>query len=132
MTPGSRIERHQYDGPVIVLVDIELDDRSAERPATGTPISVDLRDTTQLDVDAVVLASTTCEVVGTDSVWLATAELATDVEIDVRADLTVWARVAASGEASTAVGDWITMQHVPVATTADTQRVAAPVRRVGS
>ncbi len=116
---------------MIVLVDIELADDDDARPRPGTELKVDLLDTSQVDDDAVLLASSTAIVLGAASSWLATTELAAD-EVDPRSDLTVWVRVAASGEPHTAPGDWITMQHVPVAPGLTFQRVVAPVRRVGS
>lgn len=115
---------------MIVIVDVVLDDGDADRPEVGTPVRIDLLDTSQVDADAVVLASTMSTVQGTAGSWLTTAELV-GADVDPRADVTVWARVAGSGATETAAGDWITMQHVPVSPTSGEQRVTAPVRRVG-
>lgn len=118
---------------MIVLVDVELAEAAeagGRRPDVGTGVRIDLLDTSLADGDAVVLASVATAVQGAASTWLATAELVAD-DADPRADLTIWVRVAASGEDETTIGDWITMQHVPVDPSRREQRIAAPVRPIG-
>ncbi|MDX5318938.1 MAG: hypothetical protein LPK38_06280 [Actinomycetes bacterium] len=46
-------------------------------------------------------------------------------------DVVVWVRVAASGQARTAVGDLITMQHCPVRPDAAATPLEVPVTRIG-
>ncbi len=118
---------------MIVLVDVVIDDRSGldERPARPSVALVELRDVTEVDASAVVLARNTAPVAGTASRWLATTELVVDRSVDRRSDLTVWVRVTESPDDELAVGDWITMQSVPVDPSSPEQRVTAPVRRVG-
>ena len=118
---------------MIVLVDIVIDDRSVfgDRPTLESVAQVELRDVTEVDASAIVLARNTVLVSGTASHWLATTELALDGSVDQRSDLTVWVHVTESPDDDVAVGDWITMQSVPVDPSAAEQRVAAPVRRVG-
>ncbi len=119
---------------MIIRVDVELSDRgltaSDGRPDEGTPVVVELRDTTALDTDSIRLASRTTMVQGSASAWLATTELVVD-DVDPTADLTVWVRIAASGNDDLSAGDWITMQSVRVDPASPEQRVTAPVSRVG-
>lgn len=113
---------------MFVLVDIEIDGRvgTDQRPAVGSIASVELRDTSEADGPAVVLARNEIVVTGTGSRWLATTELISDEPIDSRADLNIWVRIVADESD----GDWITMQSVPVDPVANEQRVAAPVRPI--
>ena len=117
---------------MIVLVDVVIDDRhrSGERPDHESVAQVELRDVTEIDASATVLAHSTALVAGAASAWLATTELVFDGSIDSRSDLTIWVRVTNSPDHELAVGDWITMQSVPVDPGASEQRVTAPVRRV--
>ena len=109
-----------------------MDDRSVldVRPTRESVAQIELRDVTEVDASATVLVRNTAAVAGTASRWLATTELAIDETIDRRADLTVWVRVTEAPDADLAVGDWITMQSVPVDPNVAEQRVTAPVRRV--
>ncbi len=118
---------------MIVLVDVVIDERMAAdaRPGTDRQVLVELRDVTAVDGDAVVLARSSTPVVGAASSWLATTELIAAASVDHRSDLTIWARVTDSPDSDLSVGDWITMQSVPVDPSVDEQRVAAPVRPIG-
>ena len=129
----SRSGRGDRISYVLVLVDVVIDDRSVldARPTRESVAQVELRDVTEVDASATVLARNTATVAGTASRWLATTELALDETIDRRADLTVWVRITESPDDDLAVGDWITMQSVPVDPSLTEQRVTAPVRRVG-
>lgn len=94
-----------------------------ERPPVGTPVEVEVRDVTELDAPAIALAnarSSVDEAAGDDDSGLTVVELdVPDDALDPARDVTVWARVGASGEARTGRGDWITMQSFPVRTAVD-------------
>ena len=113
---------------MIVIADIELDSAD-ERPDVGSPVIVEVRDTTAADGDSVTLATTTARVEGRASSWVVTAELEVDdAAIPSGADLTVWARIATTSTPHTSRGDWITMESVPVPAHSGEQRVTVPVR----
>jgi len=114
------------------------------RPPAGTPVILEIRDVSLQDAPAVVLSSAEAAVtepagappVPSDDAaapapdLLATALLTVpDEALTGGRDVVVWVRVAASGQARTAVGDLITMQRCPVGPDADTLEV--PVTRIG-
>ena len=114
------------------------------RPPAGTPVILEIRDVSLQDAPAVVLSSAEAAVtepagatpVPSDDAaapspdLLATALLTVpDEALPGGRDVVVWVRVAASGQARTAGGDLITMQHCPVRPDADT--VEVPVTRIG-
>lgn len=117
---------------MIVLVDVVMQGEPPfeERPPAGSPIVVELRDTTALDSDSQRVAARHATVEGVASSWLATTELVVDDDVDPRRDLTIWVRVAASGSDELAAGDWITTQSAPVDPTVDQQRTIAPVTHI--
>jgi hypothetical protein len=94
-----------------VTVRVVLADPAA-RPAPGTPVRVELRDVTEQDVAAVLLA----EVVTTAE---SGAEPVVTVTLDLPApeparDLVLWARVAVSGSERTSTGDLLSTRSVPL------------------
>lgn len=98
-------------------------------PAPGTPLRVEVRDTTTQDAAAIVLArvDTTTEdpdlaVPGAPAGLLATVHLEVpDAPTTRGADLTVFAHVAVDGGEEVAVGDLLTVQSYPVADAAELQ-----------
>jgi hypothetical protein len=93
------------------------------RPPVGTPVRIEVRDVTLQDVASPVVVATDTLVddvadAGDDSLVTAIIELADDAVTPQR-DLILWARVGASGSERVAVGDWITMQSIPVRTTSE-------------
>jgi hypothetical protein len=94
------------------------------RPPVGTPVRIEVRDVTMQDVESTVVVATDTNVgdvgdAGDDALATAVIELADDAVTPQR-DLILWARVGASGTQRVAVGDWITMQSIPVHTTSET------------
>ena len=91
------------------------------RPPAGTPVRIEVRDVTEQDVASIVVVATDARVDDADEAddnAFATAVLeVADAALTPQRDLTVWARVATSGADRVAVGDWITMQSVPVRAT---------------
>jgi len=102
-------------------------------PEAGTPVVVEIRDTSRMDVasttvsaarttvgdvDASVATAETGRHVGEDvpeRLTVAAADLAVPDDADLRG-LTVWARVATSDHEHITSGDWITVQSYPVQT----------------
>ena len=117
---------------MIVRVDVMIDEQAgpAERPPLELTALVEVRDVSAVDGSAITLARRVATVNGAASDWLTTTELVIDQAVDPRSDLTVWVRVTDSPEDDLAVGDWMTMQSVPVDPTRPEQHVVAPVRRV--
>jgi hypothetical protein len=92
-----------------------------QRPPVGTPVRIEVRDVTEQDAAStlIVAADTRVDAIGDPGddggAALATAVLdLADDAVTPQRDLILWARVAASGTERVAVGDWITMQSVPV------------------
>lgn len=81
---------------------------------------------TEQDVASIVVVATDARVDDADDAddnAFATAVLeVADAALTPQRDLTVWARVATSGADRVAVGDWITMQSVPVRATSAARR----------
>ena len=92
---------------------------SGPRPPVGTPVRIEVRDVTLQDVASPVVVATDTQVDDVDDALVtAVIELADDAVTPQR-DLILWARVGASGSERVAVGDWITMQSIPVRTTSE-------------
>lgn len=89
-------------------VAVLADPGEAERPAPGTPLRVELRDTSLADAPARTLhvAETAVEA-GTGPV-LATVELP-----DAPPGATVWAHAAVAGAGRVSRGDWVTTASHP-------------------
>ncbi len=115
---------------MIVIADVELES-SAERPAVGAPVIVEVRDTSLADDDSVTLATTLTRVEGRSSGWVATVELDVDDDtVPAGGDLTVWARIAATSTPEVTRGDWITVRAIPIDPSRAEQRVTVPVRHL--
>ncbi len=105
---------------------VDLIVSAGKRPAPGTPVWVQLRDTSLADAPAVVLAEARGVVQPGTAPLVASVELKTDA---LPPGTTVWARVAGSGDMQrTQVGDYITMASYPV-TGAD-RALAVEVKQV--
>mgnify|MGYP001592141190 CR=1 FL=1 len=106
-------------------------------PAPGTPLRVEVRDTTTQDAAAVVLArvDTTTEdpdvaVPGAPAGLLATVQVEVpDAPATPAADLTVFAHVSTNGGEEVTAGDLLTVQSYPA--TADTAELQVEVVRIG-
>ncbi len=98
-----------------VAVRVVLASDDDQRPAPGTPVRVELRDTTLADAPSTLVAAT-------DGVLERDGdELVADTVIDVDDDaftpqtaLTLWARSGDTARRGVARGDWVTMQSHPV------------------
>jgi hypothetical protein len=100
-----------YDRFVTLQIDV-LVDPAGDRPPPGTPIHVELRDTSLADAPARVLSRVDA-VVGEpgDDPRLATVLVP---ESEPSADATVWTHVDVGGDGRVDVGDFITMQSFAV------------------
>lgn len=86
-------------------------------PEPGTPVHVEVRDTSVADAPATVMAAAT-EAVGHrgDETDGALAEVELELPDDgTPRDWTVWAHVHRTGATGVGAGDWITVQSYPVA-----------------
>jgi hypothetical protein len=115
---------------MIVIADIEIDSGD-DRPQVGAPVIVEVRDTSAADGDSITLATTMTRVEGRATSWVATVELDIDDDaVPAGADLTAWARIAATSTPEVVRGDWITVQAIPVDPARNEQRVTVPVRHL--
>jgi uncharacterized lipoprotein YbaY len=106
-----RGERYALD--VSVKVDVLVDEAAGERPPRGTPLHVELRDTSLADAPAVVLAHADTVVAEDSGPRLASVELP-EAEDRLPSGLTVWAHADLTGSGEVEKGDYITMQSHPV------------------
>lgn len=116
---------------MVVLVEVVVD--GADRPPVGAPVRVEVRDTSQADTEAPLLAETTTAVEGEHTHWLQTVELVLpDEEVDPRARLTVFAHVDVDEDDAISAGDFITMRSypLPAAEPGGHARVQVAVQRV--
>jgi uncharacterized lipoprotein YbaY len=87
---------------------------AGKRPPAGTPVWVQLRDTSVADAPAVVLAEKKTVVHPGNASVVASVEFEFEAD-SVPSHTTVWARVAASGDMQhTQPGDFVTMASYPV------------------
>jgi uncharacterized lipoprotein YbaY len=95
---------------VAIVVDV-MSDAAGERPPPGTPVHVELRDTSLADAPAKVVASADAVVRGGEGEPLATVELTTAAPAS---GLTVWAHADVSRSGDVSVGDYVTTQSHPI------------------
>ena len=111
-------------------VDVLADPAGAARPPAGTPVHVQLRDTSLADAPARVIARAETEVRGGEGRVLASVELP---EVAAGpAPLTVWAHAEVGATGRVSKGDYVTTRAHPVPS--PEQRPAAlgvSLRRVG-
>jgi hypothetical protein len=106
-----------------VLVDVFAED---DRPPAGTPVVVQVRDTSLQDAPAVTKGEASAEVEEGDDLRIATIEVPVDDPGDMP---TIWARVNVSGQPRVSRGDYVTVQSFRVPQT-DAPRVKVVVKRV--
>ena len=103
----------RYDELVILLVDVVVD--GADRPPSGTPVHIQVRDTSLADVEAPLVVERTAEVTGESSSRLGCAELnIPDAALDARRRLNVFAHVDLDANGELTPGDFITTRSYPV------------------
>jgi hypothetical protein len=107
---------------VIVEVTLERDGR----PAAGSPVRVEVRDTSLADAPARTVGSATGEVRGTRGSWLETLEVVVPELPEVS---TVWAHVDVDGDGRVSRGDFVTTVAYEVPDVPEA-RVTIRVRRV--
>lgn len=106
---------------VIITVDAPADDR----PPEGTPLRLELRDTSLQDAPSRTLRSVETTVRGRHGSWLETVE----IEVEPSDDLTVWALADVDGDGEVGLGDYTTQASFPVPNAAES-RVRVMLRRV--
>jgi hypothetical protein len=98
---------------VLLLVEVVVE--GLDRPPVGTPLRVEVRDTSQADVEAPLVAEARAEVTGEQSSWLQNVEVEVpDASVDPRGRLTAFAHVDVDGDGAIGSGDFITTQSFPV------------------
>ena len=108
-----RRSRRGYDERVILQVDVVVD--GADRPPPGSPVSIQVRDTSLVDVEAPLVVERTTEVAGEVSSRLGCAELEIpDAELQPRRRLDVFAHVDVDENGGLTPGDFITTRSYPV------------------
>jgi len=96
---------------VAITVEVNVDPASGERPPAGTPVHVELRDTSLADAPARVLASAEAFVGEAGGGHLLTVELPeADADAMPSSGWTVWAHADVSETGDVTKGDYITMQ----------------------
>jgi uncharacterized lipoprotein YbaY len=108
------------------VITVEVSVEGAERPAAGSVVHVEARDTSLADAPSVTLARATGQVRGSSGPRLETLELRLD---RVPSGCTVWAHVDVDRNGRVSSGDFVTMTAYPVAQ-AERVRVAVGVRKV--
>ena len=97
---------------VALRVDVMVDPAAGERPPPGTPLRLELRDTSLADAPARVLARIETTVGEGSGNVLASVEVP-DTGVTLRTPPTVWAHADLSGDGRVTVGDYITTQSHP-------------------
>ena len=124
-----------------MLIDVTVlpaEDESAV--PDGTPVHIEVRDVSLQDVAASVVAVADTTSVSSDPAgkasggrvprWSASATLEIPDDLPPGADITVWARVAASGSERTAAGDSITVQSFPLPAPGSADMVTVTVKEI--
>jgi hypothetical protein len=102
-----------YDGRVILLVDVVVE--GPDRPPPGSPVHIQVRDTSMVDVEAPLLVEHTAEVASGLSSRLGCAELEIpDAELDPRRRFDVFAHVDLDANGEFTPGDFITTRSYPL------------------
>jgi hypothetical protein len=97
---------------VTLHVDVMVDPATGERPPPGTPLTLELRDTSLADAPARVLARVETTVGEGSGDLLASVDVP-DAGGTLKTPPTVWAHADVSGDGRVSVGDYITMQSHP-------------------
>jgi hypothetical protein len=108
-----------------MVVIVELVALEGDRPPQGTPIRVEVRDTSLADAAAVTVAAVDSVVRGQLGSWLDTVE----IEFDAADGLTVWALADVDEDGGVGSGDYITQASHPVPDE-DESRLTVTLRRV--
>jgi uncharacterized lipoprotein YbaY len=126
-----RVERaREYALRMPLEVEVLLDPAERERPPAGTPLRVQLRDTSLADAPAEILAEADTVVSDEGGQRLATVELPAP-EGRPADRLTVWAHLDVSRTGDVTVGDYVTTQaHVAPSPEQQPARLPVTVRPV--
>jgi hypothetical protein len=98
-----------------------------DRPPAGSPLRVEVRDTTYEDALAETVCGIDAAVRDEPGAALAVVELVLPRRPDVSP---IWVHVDVDGDGRVSLGDYVTMASYPVPA-GDGERVAVAVRRVG-
>jgi len=96
----------------IVLVTADLLSEGTSRPPSGSPIIVQVRDTTLQDAPSQVLGEVRGFVAGGEGDLLARVQLPVDVPRPQ--GKTIWAHVDVDGDGRVSRGDYITVRSYPI------------------
>ncbi|MGH2429348.1 MAG: hypothetical protein ACRDGV_10805 [Candidatus Limnocylindria bacterium] len=108
---------------MIIIIEVKVADDG--RPPEGSPVRVEVRDTSYADAPAVTIGAARGHVRGHGS-WLETVEVETDSLPD---GCTVFAHVDVDDDGRVSPGDFLTTESYPVPREAE-PRVSVQVRRV--
>ena len=108
-----------------MLIVVEVNTRETDPPPAGTPVHVEVRDTSLADAPAITLGRADGEVRGRDG-WLETLELEVD---EAPPGTTVWVHVDADRDGRVSSGDFLTTASYEVPP-GGAPRVAAWVTRI--
>ena len=109
---------------MLVIVEVSVD--GAERPAAGSPMRVEVRDTSLADASSRTIGAVDALVRGQSGSWLDTVELTVSTLPD---SATVWAHVDVDRDGRVSRGDFVTMAAYPVMLGREV-RIAVKVRKV--
>jgi hypothetical protein len=97
-------------GAVVVLVEVFAE--GSARPVAGTPVVVQVRDTSRQDARATILGEARGMVTAGEGTRLAAVEVEAR---ETRGEATVWAHVDSDQDGRVSRGDYVTVQSYPVA-----------------
>jgi uncharacterized lipoprotein YbaY len=109
---------------MVVIVDIGID--GDRRPPVGSPVRVEVRDTSLADAPSITVGAAEGQVRGQLGSWLETVEVETQ---DLPPQSTVWVLVDVDRDGRVSRGDFVTTESYPVPRAAE-PRVSVRVRPV--
>jgi hypothetical protein len=99
---------------VLLIVEVVVVE-GLDRPPVGTPLRVEVRDTSLEDVEAPLVAEQWAQVARGQSSWLQNVELEIpETNVDPRRRLNAFVHVDVDRDAAISTGDFITTQSYPV------------------
>ena len=109
-----------------MLIEVNIIGFSGEAFPPGSPLKVEIRDTSLQDVAATVLKQVRANVPRADRVTAVPVRLQVDRVPDAA---TLWAHIDVDGDGRVSKGDFVTVQSYPI-TFAPTQSLTVRVKRV--
>jgi hypothetical protein len=116
---------------MLLLVEVSVEGQ--ERPPVGSPVHLEVRDTSLADVESPLVTESMAEVGTTQSRWLQNVELEIpESELSSKRHLTVFVHVDVDQDGVLSAGDYITTRsyEIPYGVAADETRLQVTVKRI--